>query len=58
MGFSCLHFRQYQNNIIPESRSKPFLLFAYADMCFGCMRMEPIWDQVVDDMNTIGKTGT
>lgn len=47
--------RSYDTKILPDSYNRPYLLYAYSDFCYQCMRVEMIWDRIVHDMDTIGK---
>lgn len=43
------------DNVLTESRYKPYLIFIYATWCFPCMNAEPIWEKVVSDLEPIGE---
>ena len=49
-----LYFRGFIQNILPESHKKPFLIYAYSDFCLECVRVEHIWQQIVQDLETTG----
>jgi len=46
--------RLYENTVLPESHTKPYLIYAYSDFCFHCMQVAPIWDQIQEDLEKIG----
>uniref|UniRef100_A0A0N4ZC39 DnaJ homolog subfamily C member 16 n=1 Tax=Parastrongyloides trichosuri TaxID=131310 RepID=A0A0N4ZC39_PARTI len=49
-----ISFRHYANNILPKTYKKPYLIFAYSSYCYGCFRLEPIWKDVVQDLEPLG----
>ncbi|XP_013386220.1 dnaJ homolog subfamily C member 16, partial [Lingula anatina] len=49
-----LTLRAYESRAMPESHSKPFLIYGYGDFCFNCMRLEPLWEKAVQDLETLG----
>ena len=44
----------YFNNIVPESTVKPYLIMFYSDWCFTCMRVEPIWQKLTEELEPVG----
>jgi len=54
LQYSGVICRLYENAILPESHSKPYLIYAYSDFCFHCMQVAPVWDQMQEDMEKIG----
>ena len=44
----------YYNTILPESTGKPYLIMFYSDWCFTCMRLEPIWSKLTEELEPVG----
>ncbi|XP_006815097.1 dnaJ homolog subfamily C member 16-like [Saccoglossus kowalevskii] len=44
----------YHSRVLPLSNKKPFLIYVTADWCFTCMRVEPVWEAVVKDLEPLG----
>ena len=47
-------FRGFTQNILPDSFTRPFLIYAYSDFCLDCVRVEHIWQQIAQDLETTG----
>ena len=45
---------QYYNTIVPDSHQKPFLIMFYSDWCFTCLRVEPIWAKLTEELEPVG----
>uniref|UniRef100_A0A8C9X853 DnaJ heat shock protein family (Hsp40) member C16 n=1 Tax=Sander lucioperca TaxID=283035 RepID=A0A8C9X853_SANLU len=49
-----LHFKQYVNDVVPDSSKRPYLIKITSDWCFSCIHIEPVWKEVVEEMETLG----
>ncbi|XP_061688476.1 dnaJ homolog subfamily C member 16-like isoform X2 [Syngnathoides biaculeatus] len=49
-----LHFNQYVNDVVPDSFRRPYLIKITSDWCFNCIHIEPVWKEVVQEMETLG----
>ncbi|XP_070615043.1 dnaJ homolog subfamily C member 16 [Erythrolamprus reginae] len=49
-----LHFSHYVNEVVPESFRKPFLIKITSDWCFSCVHIEPVWQEVVQELEALG----
>uniref|UniRef100_A0A672GTY1 DnaJ homolog subfamily C member 16 n=1 Tax=Salarias fasciatus TaxID=181472 RepID=A0A672GTY1_SALFA len=49
-----LHFNQYVNNVVPDSYKRPYLIKITSDWCFSCIHIEPVWKEVVQEMESLG----
>lgn len=49
-----LHFSQYMNEVVPDSHKKPYLIKVTSDWCFSCIHIEPIWKEVVQELEPLG----
>ncbi|KAM9855108.1 dnaJ homolog subfamily C member 16 [Aulostomus maculatus] len=49
-----LHFNQYVNDVVPDSFKRPYLIKITSDWCFSCIHIEPVWKEVVQEMETLG----
>ncbi|XP_061458042.1 dnaJ homolog subfamily C member 16 isoform X2 [Rhineura floridana] len=49
-----LHFSHYVNEIVPDSFRKPYLIKITSDWCFSCVHIEPVWKEVVQELEGIG----
>ncbi|XP_061535950.1 dnaJ homolog subfamily C member 16-like isoform X1 [Phycodurus eques] len=53
-----LHFNQYVNDVVPDSFRRPYLIKITSDWCFNCIHIEPVWKEVVQEMETLGLEST
>ncbi|KAG7271023.1 hypothetical protein CRUP_015231 [Coryphaenoides rupestris] len=53
-GKYALHFDQYVNEVVPGSFRRPYLIKITSDWCFSCIHIEPVWKEVVQEMETLG----
>lgn len=53
-GKYALHFDQYVNDVVPGSFKRPYLIKITSDWCFSCIHIEPVWKEVVQEMETLG----
>uniref|UniRef100_A0ACB8EE11 DnaJ sub C member 16 n=3 Tax=Sphaerodactylus townsendi TaxID=933632 RepID=A0ACB8EE11_9SAUR len=49
-----LHFSHYVNEIVPDSFRKPYLIKITSDWCFSCIHIEPVWKEVVHELEALG----
>lgn len=49
-----LHFNQYVNEVVPDSFKRPYLIKITSDWCFSCIHIEPVWKEVVQEMEDLG----
>ncbi|XP_003471449.1 dnaJ homolog subfamily C member 16 isoform X2 [Cavia porcellus] len=49
-----LHFSHYVNEVVPDSFKKPYLIKITSDWCFSCIHIEPIWKEVVQELEGLG----
>ncbi|XP_061910463.1 dnaJ homolog subfamily C member 16-like isoform X2 [Entelurus aequoreus] len=49
-----LHFNQYVGDVVPDSFRRPYLIKITSDWCFNCIHIEPVWKEVVQEMETLG----
>ncbi|KAJ0037162.1 hypothetical protein NL108_018000, partial [Boleophthalmus pectinirostris] len=50
----ALQFTQYIQQVVPDSHRRPYLIKITSDWCFTCLHIEPVWDQVVQEMEALG----
>jgi len=46
--------KAYYNTVLPNSAKQPYLLLFYSDWCFTCLRIEPIWTRLTEELEPIG----
>ncbi|KAM4570434.1 dnaJ homolog subfamily C member 16-like isoform 1-T2 [Fundulus diaphanus] len=49
-----LQFNQYVGEVVPDSYRRPYLIKITSDWCFSCIHIEPVWKEVVQEMETLG----
>lgn len=49
-----LHFSHYVNKVVPDSFKKPYLIKVISDWCFTCAHIEPVWKEVVEELEVLG----
>ncbi|KAF3696631.1 DnaJ -like protein subfamily C member 16 Precursor [Channa argus] len=49
-----LHFNQYVKDVVPDSYKRPYLIKITSDWCFSCIHIEPVWKEVVQEMENLG----
>ncbi|PWA33000.1 hypothetical protein CCH79_00016851, partial [Gambusia affinis] len=50
----ALHFNQYVSEVVPDSYRRPYLIKITSDWCFSCIHIEPVWKEVVQEMEGLG----
>ncbi|KAK6617912.1 hypothetical protein RUM43_014141 [Polyplax serrata] len=46
--------RAFESNLVPKSYMAPHLILFYSDWCFSCVKIEPVWRRVVEELEPIG----
>ena len=49
-----IDLRHYHLDVLHNSHTTPYLLYAYGSMCFTCMRVEHVWQQAVRELEQVG----
>lgn len=49
-----LHFSYYVNKVVPDSFKRPYLIKITSDWCFTCIHIEPVWKEVVEELEGLG----
>uniref|UniRef100_A0A8C5UQ28 DnaJ heat shock protein family (Hsp40) member C16 n=1 Tax=Microcebus murinus TaxID=30608 RepID=A0A8C5UQ28_MICMU len=49
-----LYFSYYVNEVVPDSFRKPYLIKITSDWCFSCIHIEPVWKEVVQELEGLG----
>ncbi|KAM6979740.1 dnaJ homolog subfamily C member 16 [Aplochiton taeniatus] len=49
-----LHHAQYNSEVLPNSYKKPYLIKVTSEWCFACIHIEPVWREVVQDLEPLG----
>ncbi|KAM9786043.1 dnaJ homolog subfamily C member 16 [Neosynchiropus ocellatus] len=49
-----LHYSQYVNNVVPDSYKRPYMIKITSDWCFSCIHIEPVWKEVVQELENLG----
>uniref|UniRef100_A0AAZ3QZL0 DnaJ homolog subfamily C member 16 n=1 Tax=Oncorhynchus tshawytscha TaxID=74940 RepID=A0AAZ3QZL0_ONCTS len=49
-----LRFNQYVNDVVPDSFKRPYLIKITSDWCFSCIHIEPVWKEVVLELEALG----
>ncbi|XP_057305908.1 dnaJ homolog subfamily C member 16-like isoform X1 [Hydractinia symbiolongicarpus] len=44
----------YQNIILPDSHHKVFLIAVFGEFCFDCLRLQPMWEKLAENMDSVG----
>ncbi|XP_033763576.1 dnaJ homolog subfamily C member 16-like [Pecten maximus] len=47
-------YRMYETKILPESYSRPYFLYAYADFCFECSRIDHHIEKFIKELDLVG----
>ncbi|KAK6175697.1 hypothetical protein SNE40_014098 [Patella caerulea] len=54
LGKYTITLRKYESIIVPESHQKPCFIYVYSDFCFNCMRVEPLIEKILVELENIG----
>lgn len=51
-----LHYTQFLSDVLPDSHKRPYLIKVTSEWCFACIHIEPVWKEVVQELEPLGKT--
>ncbi|RWS13866.1 DnaJ-like protein subfamily C member 16, partial [Dinothrombium tinctorium] len=46
--------KAYENKVLPQSQSQPFIILFYGDLCFPCFHAEPVWQKIYQELEPLG----
>ena len=46
--------KAYYSTILKNTKKQPYLLLFYSDWCFTCLRVEPIWTRLTEELEPVG----
>ena len=49
-----INAHEYFNKILGETVRQPYLILFHSDWCFMCMRVEPIWARLIEELEPVG----
>ncbi|XP_026205450.1 dnaJ homolog subfamily C member 16 [Anabas testudineus] len=49
-----LHHAQFNNDVLPDSYKRPYLIKVTSDWCFACIHIEPVWKETVQQLEPLG----
>ncbi|XP_060793599.1 dnaJ homolog subfamily C member 16 isoform X2 [Neoarius graeffei] len=49
-----LHYNQYVNEVVSDSFKRPYLIKITSDWCFSCVHMDPVWREVIQELELLG----
>ncbi|CAN9512358.1 unnamed protein product [Ophioblennius macclurei] len=49
-----LQHAQFNNDVLPGSYKKPYLIKVTAEWCFACIHIEPVWKETVQELEPLG----
>ncbi len=49
-----INSHDYYNRVLPDSSKQPYVIMFHSDWCFMCMRVEPIWTRLVEELEPVG----
>ena len=49
-----INAHEYFSRILGETERQPYLIMFHSDWCFMCMRVEPIWARLVEELEPVG----
>ncbi|XP_057701798.1 dnaJ homolog subfamily C member 16-like isoform X2 [Corythoichthys intestinalis] len=49
-----LHHAQFNSDILPDSHKRPYLIKVTSEWCFACIRVEPVWKEIVQELEPLG----
>ena len=47
-------YQQFYSDILPASNAKPYIILFFSDWCFTCLRIEPIWSKLTEELEPVG----
>ena len=51
---SSVTSKAYYQSVLPGSANRPYLVMFYSDWCFTCVKVEPIWARLLDELDPVG----
>ncbi|XP_029989403.1 dnaJ homolog subfamily C member 16-like [Sphaeramia orbicularis] len=49
-----LHHVRFNSEVLPDSHKRPYLIKVTSDWCFGCIHIEPVWKETVQELEPLG----
>ncbi|XP_037346273.2 dnaJ homolog subfamily C member 16 [Pungitius pungitius] len=49
-----LHHAQFNTDVLPDSHKRPYLIKVTSEWCFACIHIEPVWKEVVLELEPLG----
>lgn len=49
-----LHHAQFNSDVLPDSHKRPYLIKVTSEWCFACIHIEPVWKEVVQELEPLG----
>nr|XP_057911325.1 dnaJ homolog subfamily C member 16 [Doryrhamphus excisus] len=49
-----LHHAQFNSDVLPDSHKRPYLIKVTSEWCFACIHIEPVWKEIVQDLEPLG----
>merc|ERR1719507_1398980 len=54
LNMNSINAHEYFNKILAETGRQPYIIMFHSDWCFMCMRVEPIWARLVEELEPVG----
>jgi DnaJ family protein C protein 16 len=51
---SSITTKAYYQTVVPNSAKKPYLILFYSDWCYTCIKVEPIWARLMEELDPVG----
>uniref|UniRef100_A0A674PFW1 DnaJ homolog subfamily C member 16 n=1 Tax=Takifugu rubripes TaxID=31033 RepID=A0A674PFW1_TAKRU len=48
------HHAQFTSEVLPDSFKRPYLIKVTSEWCFACVHIEPVWKEVVQELEPLG----
>ena len=46
--------KYYYSTLLKNTKKQPYLILFYSDWCFTCLRIEPIWTRLTEELEPVG----
>ena len=46
--------KAYYSTVLKNTKKQPYLILFYSDWCFTCLRIEPIWTRLTEELEPVG----
>lgn len=46
--------KAYYSTVLKNTKKQPYLILFYSDWCFTCLRIEPIWSRLTEELEPVG----